>query len=345
MALILPKKEINSLQHMIDTTKDRCRRLGIIVTEGNKRFRELIIKESQNRRFSLDALKDLAKYLDIHFEPPPKAYDQWYPSFCASLISVKYVNPQDHREYITIPTPRSPIGSIQVLHHYPTGYQCVEYFNAFIPRVSLQELVAKYYEGAEAANDAVFDESEENRMIVNSHLLSSGRGNFSRTIAKNVMIHYSDLEEYTVRVLHAFFDIYVPYVDGVCSNCFKISLPDNGFGIKYDSVVNDAYNKLEIRVSPPKPDGDRQQRYLYVTNMLQVHGKKMYLGLCPHEGIKPIFTTQLKLSDESLIFHHPWESHYQPVFNSWLSQDDHQKKIQEFLNTKSQIMVPLCQCK
>lgn len=318
---------IDSRYQIIDLVMTKCRSRNIIAIEGREKFKEMVLLESLNYVLKVNVIKDLAEYIGINYLPPPEKYSKWVPTFCENLKCMKYYNPTLPQEYITLPSNKRALGSLEVLYHSPKGYDCVQYFNEFVPQLCLIEPYKEFrlLSARQAKDDPHF---------------KPNRGNFSKLIGNPINKEHSNLDEEAVRAIHALIDVYVPSIEGVCINCFNIRFPKSGLGMVYQKKQSE-YDEIEVKISPPKPDGHPQQQVLYVTNTLQIHGQPIYVKWAPWKNNDPIFTSDAGDVDT----HFPWNLHDQNSLNSSLLMEQQMKKIQTFLKTKKEIKFALCQCK
>lgn len=62
---------------------------------------------------------------------------------------------------------------------------------------------------------------------------------------------------------NAFFLKYLPGVDRICKNCYKLSLPRSGPDVRWYAAEN---SHCEVRLSDPKKFGYPAQQRLYLTH-------------------------------------------------------------------------------
>ena len=121
-----------------------------------------------------------------------------------------------------------------------------------------------------------------------------------------------------VRAINAFFGNYIPDVDGICANCFKLSLPRRGPGIRWFSL---SLSQCEIRLSEPKLHGQIGQRKIYITHQYAL-SKKLHIKW---DGTVNLPTLDPKSAQE--YTHLCWKTYDYEYITNCLSKQ-----------------VPICQC-
>jgi hypothetical protein len=175
-------------------------------------------------------VRDILSTLNVKtFERPKGVTMDWRPSITVEDLSIKYTNPEDPEEYISCVPPPDGGDKPYVMHHTPEGYVTLEWFTKILP-----ELEKMRQDGAADihAHDHFKNES-----------LSLGQ----------------------VTTINRYFQgESIVGIKGICTQCFKVSLPRSGFGIRYVHAKNNAH---EVRYCPgkPVPKFDSQKRP-YVTH-------------------------------------------------------------------------------
>ena len=221
-------------------------------------------------------VKQLAEnYFKIPFHEPPAKYRTWVPSICKKLKAIKYTNPSHPREYIVI-VHQYKTGAVQCIYHSPAGYDFVDWFAEFVPLICLEDQWRMLRQKTNFSNQPV------------DFRIKPYRSLFTKHINETINPKYPDLDPSIIRIIHALFDIYLPFMSGICSKCFQVSFPEKGQGIRYlNKISPDTF--FDIKLSPPKPDGFAPQQMIYITNTLQIGGQRIYIDWRPWIDVEPLF--------------------------------------------------------
>lgn len=326
-------KKISSYHQIIDVVRAQTRRANLLLTENSEKFQEFVLNLVEILELRKEVVKKLAEdYFKIPFYDPPKQFRLWHPSICKKLKAIKYVNPLNSNDYIVI-VARTTTGMIECLHHFPNGYQSLDWFAEFVPKVCL---ATKWNEFQQEVYQSMLKSGQKKI----DYTTREYRGMFSRHIGTPINKEYSNLDPYAIRAIHGLLDLYVPTVEGICSKCFQARFAEKGHGISYLHRPT-LHDNFEIKISPPKSDGESGQQRLYVTNTLVVHGQSIFILWTPWESDKPIFSKEATVFDA----HIPYRVLHQKQLLESLSEPNVEKQVQQFLGTKKQINLPLCQCK
>lgn len=121
-----------------------------------------------------------------------------------------------------------------------------------------------------------------------------------------------------VYAVNAFYQKYIPDVEGICSACFRLNLPKAGTGIRWFS--QDLY-RCEIRISEPKEYGKEGQRKIYITHQYEINKSLLWVKW---DGIS---NPTLDKENRQLYTHLCWETY------------DY-----ETITKKLTTTVPICKC-
>jgi len=248
---------------IIKLTNNYLESLGIPISSQSLNTRErsayhrYIRSHLQEYHLSERELKKLAEYLHIEWFDRDHSIPQ---SFIASLSleheGIKYTNPNDHQEFTIFCSSKSIFGVKCVLKHTQKGYQDPTYFTHFVP--SLAIVKSNYYEALKPISQKIERLSPKKRdEILRFHA--------QRTVNSPLNREYKDkgMNLTELQIIHLFFNLYMPGCNGICQNCFKLSLPIEGFGARWLSKTP---QHTEIRLSTPKLNSYDAHRVLYVTH-------------------------------------------------------------------------------
>lgn len=277
---------------------------------------------------SKDVVKRLAeKFFQIPFHEPPEKYRKWHVTICEKLKAIKYFNPEVPAEYVVI-VHRYKTGAVHCLYHSPSGFSSIDWFAEFVPLICLETQWRKLHE--EASSD---------KLPYDLRTLPY-RTFFTVHINEAINPKYPNLDPIAIRSIHGLFDIYLPFIDGICLKCFQTTFPEKGQGIRY-LYQPTKYDYFDIKLSPPKPDGYAPQHEIYITNTLQVKGQKIYIAWKPWKDEEPLFRKECKHPST----HMPFRPHQQTKINELLAKEAMKENIKKFIGTTKEISLPLCRCK
>lgn len=341
---------LDSYQFIIDKVNERCGRKKYTLPKST--INELILSEAERYRLSENAVKGLARELNIEFIARPHVnngqYSNWEPSICKKFKCIKYSNPSVHVEYIVM-LHRYKIGSVDYLYHSPQGHQTISWFANLL---SSKDNIIK--PSGKIIDPDQFEQMHKSLIetVGNKNVdftMSPYRGKFSNHINKHINQQYSHVDPYIIRALHGLFDIHVPEVDGVCSKCFQAKFLNSGHGVSYQKVISD-FKSFEIRISAIKTKNLNDSKYhpaqhrIYVTNTLVEHGQEFFIQYLP--GITPTPIPILKpTSNDMDALHMIYFRHNQTNLNKLLGEETLKNEIIKHLKTKKSIELALCTCK
>jgi hypothetical protein len=252
-------------------------------------------------------LKKLAKHLQIEWIERDCSIPQTFiPSISLEHEGIKYTNPTDPKEFTIFCSSKSAFGARCVLKHTKNGYQDPSYFTHFVP--SLAIVKSNYQEALKPITQKVErlpaqKKDEIIRNIAQQHINSPLNREY-----KNNGMKLTELQ-----IIHLFFNLYMPGIDGICPKCFKLSLPIEGFGARWLSQDNN-----EIRLSIPKINSRYDaHKVLYATHTFKRNGKKLHVAF---EGIHYVQRADCKINRiESQL------KVIEPINIQLFSEDTHKK--------------------
>lgn len=215
-------------------------------------------------------LEDLASHIDIKWFPPDSSIPHSYvPSICFRYNGIKYTNPEDPKDFTVFVSCYRTFKGDYVMKHTRYGYQDISYFVHFVPL--LADISEEYRKAVASANlsdkilpkkkDAILRNLQE--QFINSPLNKAHKEGMCLTKHE---------------VIHRFFNQYVPGIDGICPKCFKLFLPKEGFGTRWE--FRDTQHETsfqEVRLSVPKINSSHDShKVLYITHMLTTDRDKIF---------------------------------------------------------------------
>jgi hypothetical protein len=302
--------------------------------EHSEKFRFLVIEESQKYPLNLENVKQLASFLRIRHNFVPNQYFRWTPSLSNLMSCIKYTNPANSKEYILDVPSKKNLYSTEILHHVPDqGFTAVDVFKRLTPLAlpDLNDLKKNFYNDFTVKHPNVlgYDTERQGKAI---------RGVFSKSVSKPINTT-PDLDPYAIRLIHAFFEIIVPEIDDICSKCFKVSMPESGFGIKYlNKIADNLY--YEVRLSPEKLGGQNQQSQIYITNKLNVHGKVRFVEW--QQTNEPVYNFTEDITKS--ITHIPYRHNDQESIFSFLNTKESIDYFKKLSSKAPNLIIPICQC-
>lgn len=183
---------------------------------------------------------ELALALGLKLYPRPNNLpESWKLVLCKSYLAQKYINPEDDAEFVVVKSPNK-LGELPwVIHRTLQGFADAGWFYEVIPQLesilrdsSIGSLFSKSF------NQAV------NRLFDSQ---VNGRG---MTLGQ-------------IQAFNLFFNKHVSGIEGICTRCFKVSLPRAGAGERWTHRSNEEY---EVRLSAAKPEGRAGQKIEYVSH-------------------------------------------------------------------------------
>lgn len=171
-------------------------------------------------------LKILASQLGIYWFPRDITIPYSHiASISFDYEGTKYTNPEDKQEFTIFCSDRSIIGVDCVLKHTRNGFQDSSYFTHFVP---LLADVWSNYQGA-LKSISFSNETPKKR----DDILRSLQERYINSPLNREYKNGMCLTKH--QMIHLFFNQYLPGIKGICSQCFNLSLPREGFGARWKS--------------------------------------------------------------------------------------------------------------
>ena len=259
-------------------------------------YKHLITAEAESKHpdgrkkynLSRDSVVNLATYLGIRlFSQPTGIPTTWPMSLCKKYLTQKYINPADITEWVVVKQADAWGGLPYVIHRTPHGFADARWFYEVAPQLY------------DIAKDPTLG-------IVFS-------GKFNETVNKKFISqnNFKGMTPGQIQTINLFFDKYVPSLEGLCSTCFKVSLPRSGAGERW--VREEANGMIyEVRLSAAKPTGQKGQRIEYVSQtIIDQNQDKNYFALW--DPIKSSFEYTNNMKQE--YTHIPWSTYDYNKFN------------------------------
>lgn len=339
---------LQSYEFIIDIVNEKCGR-KISTVPPSTRI-ELILNEAAKYRLSENAVKGLARELNIDFinRPQIHKYKEWEPSICKIFKSIKYSNPSNFKEYI-IMLRNYKIGSVDFLYRSPEGHQTISWFANLLSSSTDTRLKPS----GKIIDPSKFEQMHKSLLgaVSNKNVdftTSPFRGIFTNHINDPINDQYDHVDPYIIRAIHGLYDIYVPELDGVCPKCFQAKFSDFGQGISYEKIIS-PYRSFEIRISAAKNKSPNESKYhpaqhrIYVTNRLKEHGKNFFIKYQPGIDSAPIPILKPTEGDHAGT-HMVYFRHNQNELNKLLGEESMKNEIMKHLNTNKNIELALCRC-
>lgn len=204
------------------------------------KFKQLVIAQSENLTLFPQDIVDLGLHLGMKLFPRPKGIGQdWKYSLCKSYLSQRYTNPKNPCEYTVVVPPGNKGSLPYVIHRSGQGYADARWFLEVIP-----ELATIISDPAVGRPFSMNFNSELNKFFETRN-------------------HGKGMTPGQIQALNLFFEKYVPGIEGICTSCFKVSLPISGAGERWTLRSDDRY---EVRLSAAKPNGKSRQQSEYVSH-------------------------------------------------------------------------------
>lgn len=179
-------------------------------------FKVSAARISEELNLPASQLINLALHLGVRWFPKPvNIPDTWKIVLCKKFLSQRYNNPTNPEEYVVIKSPNSYGGLPYIIHKTSEGYAENRWFTEVIP--NLNELLAQ------AFSDCKYPYTEDFNTTVNQFFENAQNGK-GMTVGQ-------------VAAFNLFFDKYVPGLEGICTNCFRVSLPNSGAGERWVILV------------------------------------------------------------------------------------------------------------
>lgn len=268
------------------------------IKPGREKYKELVLQEAENYKLNENQVKELARHLGITVLSPPKNAKGWTLSICKIYMSLKYTNPNEPKEFIVMVSSRSLFGVQGIIHHTPNGYLDISWFKNFVMDLDLYSQA--YENGLKSISPN----------LTNDERIAAERKLFTYNVNTPINRAFSNgLTVEQLRAAHAFFLKYIPQVEGICKNCFCLSLPQSGAGARW---ISQPLNSCEIRLSAPKPDGYPCQQVLYLTQNYKVNRQILHLSWSGIYTDSPALDKILKQANT----HIPWNIYdYESLVN------------------------------
>lgn len=205
------------------------------------KYKLIIAKLAEEADLSSNQTTQLALHIGLKWYPRPKNVpESWKLLICKDHLSQKYLNPLDLREYVSIKLPKALGGLPYILHRTSQGYADAQWFYEMVPEL---EMLLK--------DPTISHPFSELFNLTVNRLFENRRNGLGMTVGQ-------------LQAINLFFEKHVPGLDGICTTCFKISLPKSGAGERFVHRQNDFY---EVRLSAAKPNARfPNQRIEYVTH-------------------------------------------------------------------------------
>lgn len=337
----------------IEAAKARLAK-DLIFSPTPKQFKFLVIEEAEKfEKLKIEYVEELANILGVFFDRSwvPSRYFNWSPNLCNLFGGcVKFTSPSDPFKFVLFVASQGGT-NVAILHHDDQGFISAQEFLSLVPvSVNSQQFLQEL---SSLKTSLVNDVTTNYTDLPNQPRANRGsviRGRFSKYVSAP-MTDWLDkqgvvLDAELIRFIHAFFKIVIPDVEHICPLCFKVSMPDLGFGIQYK---NQLFPGLfyEIRLSPKKMGGQPQQKDMYITHRINNHGTTSYIQWRESSPLYPLDQRYTFSQDPSAIVTHiPYLSCNQQEIFEFLRT---QKASQYFKNQtpnlpKNNLVIPLCQC-
>lgn len=205
------------------------------VSPYSHKFKILMALESEKHDLPEAQIKEMILSFERVLSRKPKNIpDNWKLKWCKFYLAPRYENPNDSMEYI-VTIPHDDRGFLPyIIHHTRGGFADARWFYEIVPQ--LEQILRDK---------------------------SLGRP-FSFKFNEAINQMFGDqMTRGQVQAINVFFGKFVPGIEGVCSTCYKVSLPDSGSGEKWTYRRK---NKYEIRLSAAKPNGKAGQKVEYVSH-------------------------------------------------------------------------------
>lgn len=250
---------------IIKLTNNYLESLGIQVSALSRTAYHHFIRTYLNEyRLDEKELKKLARELHIEwFDRDISIPQSFIPSISIEYKGIKYTNPDDHQDFTIFCSSESIFGVKCVLKHTQKGYQDPSFFTHFVP--SLAIVKSNYEEALKPLKvEKLLPKKRDDilRRLGQQHINSP----LNQEYKQNGM-HLTELQ-----IIHLFFNLYMPGIQGICQQCFKLSLPLNGFGARWHckNKSQDGIRIDDIRLSVPKINSSYDaHKVLYVTHSVE----------------------------------------------------------------------------
>lgn len=299
---MVSKKVANILEKVEQTIRQKG------TNPGKKKWRYMVAEEAENHIFDLREIRELLRSMQIDFMSPPLFANDWIPSLCKKFMSLKYTNPYEKREFVVMVSSNSIFGVSGIIHHTTEGYKDPSWFKTFVNDLDI------YHDAYQNSLKKILP------AIQGKVLESTMRKEFSKNINDpiNKAFALSGMKKEQVYALNAFYQKYIPDIEGICSICFKLSLPKSGPGIRWFS---EDLNQCELRITEPKVFGQEGQKKVYLTHRYKFDENELWVKW---DGISIPLLDQEK---KQLYTHLCWETY---------DYDTITKKLTD--------KVPICKC-
>ncbi len=252
-------------------------------------------------------------------------------------LCVKYTHPHNPSEYILLVHPRNIegniIGSREILYAKGGQFVSIESFQKVVPYFELDL--------AELKNDLqmhIKNKHPNIRSYDDQKLASAVRVAFGNTVAKTINMK-EKIDPFVIQLIHAFFGVAIPQVDGICRKCSKVFMPRTGCGM---SVLRKISRDLwyEFRMSSSKLGGYEQQAELYITNRLNIYGTVCYVRW--HELPGEYSLTRFPNEKGT---HIPYVNNNQQNVFEFLKSQAWPDFLKKYIPKIPNIVIPICRCK
>ncbi len=202
-----------------------------IIRSRSHKFKVIAAKIAEENDLGSGQVTELALGLGIKwYQRPKNVPDTWKLILCKSHLSQRYINPTDSAEHVTVKPPDSPGDLPYIIHRTVAGFADPRWFCDVIP--NLDNLLKTVLSDPKIRHPL----NEDFNLLINQYFASERNGQGMTTGQ--------------VQALNLFFEKHVPGLEGICTTCFRVSLPLRGAGERWTHRSNEKY---EVRLSAAKP--------------------------------------------------------------------------------------------
>lgn len=218
---------------------DKTRKEYPNIDPRSRKFQIKAIDIAERENTSSKTLRDLAIHFGIHlFEKPKNIPDGWKSTICKSYLAEKYYPESNVNEYVIVKSERRGFNPYLIYRKNGVFVDAL-WFYEVIPQ--LEKLL--------------------------EYISSKGWKPFSANFNEYINDFFDSLPQKGLKIgqvdaLNKFFEKYVPEIEGICTTCYKLSLPNIGAGQKWVLKEDEDY---EIRLSAAKKSGLPGQKVEYVS--------------------------------------------------------------------------------
>lgn len=241
------------------------------------KFKRLAARLAAEHDLSSYYVTQLAMSLGLKWYPRPKNLpENWKLILCKSFLSQRYVNPIDPEESIVVKPPCNFGAMPHLIHRTSHGLADAAWFYEIVPQ--LEQFLK------DPTTGHVFSKTFNKNL---NEKLENDRKGLGMTIGQ-------------VQAINLFFDKYVPELEGICTTCFRVSLPKSGAGERWTHRSNERY---EIRLSAAKLNGREGQQVEYVSHTEVNHEQKLIFAAWNKKQKAANFSDEMAQKNT----HIPWD--------------------------------------